>query len=171
MTDAPPAACVATYSDAKFIKSRSVLQVVLEIPIERANEFFRFFGTPSPQAETWVAIARLNVGREQLAAGVADVTGKSESIDRAGHPVDRHPLARDAAIRCGDEFFQSYLERNYGLRMPGPMNKDKAAAIVRDLCGVKSRSQLDSEPQAADKWRAVVAMFGKYSNQRLMGKR
>ena len=168
MSQSPPAACVATYSDAKFVKTRSVLQVVLEIPIERANEFFRAFGTPTPNTETWVAVARLNIGRENVSAVVG--AGAGERDDKS-QKVDRHPLARDAAIRCNDEFFQSYLERHYGTRAPGSMNTNKAAIIVRQLCGVQSRSQLDEEPRAADKWRSIVAQFNHYSNQRLMGKR
>ena len=49
-----------TYSDFKIIKSRNVAQVIIEIPLEIANDFISMFGVPRPDEEIWVAIAELN---------------------------------------------------------------------------------------------------------------
>ena len=49
-----------TYSDYKLIKTRGVISVSVEFPIEQAEEFVRMFGMPKPDTEKWVAIAGLN---------------------------------------------------------------------------------------------------------------
>ncbi len=55
------AAFSGSYCDLKFIKSRSVAQVVVEIPIEQAAAFIAAFGAPEPSKECPVAIARLDM--------------------------------------------------------------------------------------------------------------
>jgi len=49
-----------TYSDFKIVKTRNVAQVIVEIPLEQAEEFVNMFGMPTPNMEKWVAVARLN---------------------------------------------------------------------------------------------------------------
>ncbi len=49
------AAFQGSYCDMKFIKSRSVAQVVIEIPIEQAAAFVAAFGAPDPAKECPVA--------------------------------------------------------------------------------------------------------------------
>lgn len=41
-----------TYSDLRFVKSRKVAQVVVELPIEEASRFVEAFGAPDPSKET-----------------------------------------------------------------------------------------------------------------------
>ena len=43
------AAFKATYSDLRFVKSRKVAQIVLELPLEQADGFIQAFGTPNPR--------------------------------------------------------------------------------------------------------------------------
>ncbi len=50
----------ATYSDWKLIRSRKVVQVVLELPIELSNQAYDVLGgMPNPASEIWVGVARL----------------------------------------------------------------------------------------------------------------
>ena len=49
-----------TYSDYKIVKSRSVAQIIVEIPLETAESFVQMFGMPLPSKEKWVALAMLN---------------------------------------------------------------------------------------------------------------
>jgi hypothetical protein len=54
------AAFRATYSDFKYIKTRSCVQIIFEVPIEASNEAYEILGgVPKPGAEIWCAIARL----------------------------------------------------------------------------------------------------------------
>lgn len=59
MTD-KPAAFSATYADWKLIKTRQVVQVIFEVPLEAAGHAYNVMeGMPSPMQERWFAIARM----------------------------------------------------------------------------------------------------------------
>lgn len=58
--------------------------------------------------------------------------------------------ARQAAIMCGNPKFQAYL---------GVNGADEAAAILRRMCGVKSRSELDECPAAARRFHDLRQQF------------
>lgn len=61
-----PAAFQATYSDWKLIRSRKVVQICLEVPIEAAGQAYNALGgMPNPASEVWVGVARLNNGPYQ----------------------------------------------------------------------------------------------------------
>ena len=49
-----------TYSDFKIVKTRNIAQIIVEIPLEHAEEFVTMFGMPTPNMDKWVAVARLN---------------------------------------------------------------------------------------------------------------
>lgn len=58
MTD--PAAFSATYSDWKVIKTRQVVQIILEVPLKAAGHAYNVLGgMPDFENEGWVAVARL----------------------------------------------------------------------------------------------------------------
>lgn len=61
------AVTTATYSDMKLVKTRGVMQMILEFPIEQAADIVGMFGIPVPGKETWVAIARLDPKRMNAA--------------------------------------------------------------------------------------------------------
>lgn len=135
-----PAAFRATYSDLKFIKSRKVAMVIVELPIEEAARFVEAFGTPDPSKETWVAIARLDLSK----AGDAEKPRRSWS--------ELKPSAQ-AAIRCGEPAFRRWLAKDdpqfqmYDL--------DMAADAVRERCDIHSRAHLDTNKQAAAVWQRM----------------
>lgn len=92
------AAFQATYSDLKVIKSRKVAQVILEVPLEQANHAMEVLGgLPRPDAETWVAVARL--------------------VKEADSPPDSKPKEKTegeravirAVMLCRDESFWKFL--------------------------------------------------------------
>lgn len=59
MTD-KPAAFSAAYADIKTIKTRQVVQVIFEVPIEAAGHAYNVLGGwPDFGSEKWFAIARL----------------------------------------------------------------------------------------------------------------
>lgn len=58
MTDT--AAFSATYSDWKLIKTRGVVQIVLEVPLKAAGHAYNVLGgMPDYENEKWVGVARL----------------------------------------------------------------------------------------------------------------
>lgn len=55
-----PAVFTATYADIKTIKTRQVVQVIFELPVEAAGHAYNVLGGwPDFSAERWFAIARL----------------------------------------------------------------------------------------------------------------
>lgn len=53
------AAFRATFHNTKNVLGRKVLQIILEVPIERSVEVHSVLGWPDPATEKWVAVALL----------------------------------------------------------------------------------------------------------------
>ena len=66
------------------------------------------------------------------------------------------PLSQQAAIRCEDERFQQWLHKWY--RIP-PNAGESTADAVRAHCGVQSRKELDTNEDAAAKWKILNDAF------------
>jgi hypothetical protein len=93
-----PAAIQATFADFRLIKGRKQAQLVLEIPIEEADNALAVLGgIPQPQSDCWVAVARLN--------GVAS---QSLSLDKEKQKWDDLKLSMQAGIRCEEPAFWRY---------------------------------------------------------------
>lgn len=153
------AAIAGTYSDLKFIKSRKVAQVIVEIPIEQAGQFTAMFGTPNPAEEVWVGIARL------LHADPSPVATQSE--EQRGKPDGRKwddmTYAQQAGIACGEPEFWRFLTEEKCAPDISVENADEAAQSVRAWCYVGSRAELDREEAAAEHWRTL---YGEYKRWR-----
>jgi hypothetical protein len=141
-----PAAFKAAYADLKFIKTRKVAQIVLELPIEEASRFVEAFGAPDPSKETWCAIARLD------AAKIASPAPQKEK-----RSLSELPLSQQAALKCNDVSFRTFLAR--GCPEVKTFSLDMAVESVRSICGVKSRSELDTNPEAAAAWKRLTDEF------------
>ena len=130
------AAIKATYADFKHIKTRKVLQIVLEVPAEQAEAALQMLGFPVAGTDRWVAVALLN---EQ-----------HQTKERV--PFYQLPLPKQAAIKCQDEAFCQWL----GVTM------DKAADKVRELCKIGSRSELATNHLAAQRWRDLLNEYDNF---------
>lgn len=140
-----PAAIRATYSDLRFVKSRKVAQITLEVPIEEAANIVAMFGTPNPASETWVALARL---------GGASVPQAAPEKER--RRFSELPPAQQAALKCQDEAFRRWLwEAHY---FPTE-DEDDVAEWIRVQCEVKSRADLNTNPEAAERWLTLLREF------------
>lgn len=113
------AAIAGSYSDFKLVKSRSVAQIVVEVPIEKAEEFLKVFGVPQPGAERPVALALMNVQKEP---------------EKPKQSWESMSYAQRSGILRNDKRFQEWL---------GVSNADDAAEHIRKKCGVDSCSQID----------------------------
>lgn len=141
-------AFVGTYSDLRFVKSRKVAQVVIELPIEEANRFLQAFGAPNPTQESWVAIARLNHAPETHDAD------ESEKPRRQWTDV---PATTRAAILCDQTSFLVFLNVK---------TKEEAASKIRAHCGVKSRRELNTDETARMKFELVERDFQRWREQK-----
>jgi hypothetical protein len=128
------AATQGTFADFRLIKGRKVCQIVIEVPIEQADQALAALGgLPQPATEAWVALARLETKQRVVPL-------KPENTK----------LSLEAVMRCREALFQRYL---------GASNEDEAAEAVRSFCGVSSRAGLNTDPEAASAWRTLDAQF------------
>lgn len=130
----------AAYADLKTVKTRSVCQVILELPIEQMTQVVNLLGAPVPSNEVWVGIARL----------------RTEAVAEPKVLDGPRPLSQLAAFHCGKPLFRQFLGDMMNKTVQGP---DEAATIVRAVCGVASRKALDTDPEAARRWRDLKADF------------
>src|SRR3954453_6625979 len=119
-----PAAVQGSFADFKLVKTRKTAQIIIEVPIEQADQAVAALGgLPQPATEAWVALARLET-KERVVPLKPDNT----------------KLSLEAVMRCRDPLFQRYLEVS---------NEDEASETVRLTCGVPSRAGLNTDPEAA----------------------
>lgn len=122
---------LGSYSDFKLIKTRSMVQVIIEVPIERAKEVTDLLGLPLPGEEVMVAVARID----------------------ATKLVTQHPrakLSQIAGILCNEGGFNAWAsEHGYA------SGKD----YIYDRCTVASRRELDTDEQAALRFRDMRADY------------
>jgi hypothetical protein len=138
-----PAVTQGTFADFKLVKTRSVCQVVIEIPIAEADKALDALGgLPRPESERWIALARLNV--------------TSIKPQKERQAWDSLKLAQQAGIRCGEPAFQRYLSEHHIDNCP---DERTAVAYVHGYCGIDSRSGLNDNPKAAAKWVELDTQF------------
>jgi hypothetical protein len=131
-----PAALSGTFSDFRIVRGRKVAQILVEIPVERADEALRVLGgIPQPHTERWVAIARLEPDM------------KADAEPKPRRKLHEMSLAQQAALLCNDQAFQQFIVEEY--------NAADAAAWVRDWCGVKSRADILPDTEAAQHFKQL----------------
>lgn len=132
------------YTDLKFIKTRKVAVICIEIPIEKATKFVEVFGAPSPATGVPVAIARLQEPEKQ----------QGEKVKRQWNEV---PKSNQAAMKCHDPDFRRFLALDFdGILM---LDLDMAVEEVKRICGVTSRADIPNNPEAAKKWDRLYSDF------------
>jgi hypothetical protein len=142
-----PAAIQATFADFRLIKGRKQAQLVLEIPIEEADNALAVLGgIPQPQSDCWVAVARLN--------GVAKP--KPEPTEQ--RKWDDLKLSMQAGIRCNEPAFRTFLTETETSAFEARSVED-AEQMVRERCEVDSRKELNLDPEAAERWRRLERSY------------
>jgi hypothetical protein len=153
------------YSDLKFVRTRKVVQVVIEIPIEHAADFVQKFGAPDPSAETWVAVARLDLDRAQKTAETPVAT------EREPRKFADLPLPQQAALMCDRADFQEFMEEFWSVQVHqlGKPEADDTADAVRKFCGITSRAELATNELAARGWKELLVKFESWRTQQRYG--
>lgn len=142
-----PAVFDGNFSDFKIVKTRSVAQVVVEIPLERGKQFIAAFGVPQPGSEIPVAIALL------------DPAAAAEPLEQKKKPKQRFcdlGVAQQAGILCNDPKFQQFVQVG---------NDEEAADYIRAYCEVDSRADIDTSPYAHQKWNDLMVDYGRWKGR------
>lgn len=169
MTD--PAVIAATFSDWRPVKSRKVLQLIFEVPVEKTELVLNTLGAPMPHEDNWCAIAVLTEEARSLMAK----PGAHNAHDAGSNPAaptkrrfDEMSRAQQAGLMCADKQFRRWLY-SVELELWRHCGGD-AAAVVRSLCNVKSRSELDSSDVGKAVWDQIMTDYrhatGRLAEQR-----
>jgi len=171
-----PAAFKATFSDFRLVKGRKVAQIVVEVPIEEADNALKALGgIPRPDLERWVAVARLSPGAfipKSEALASADGEGAPPQKQPTPAPGETKggwyalkPSAR-AAILCKDGDFLMWANSTWRLQMLLSELPD----WLRNRVDVHSRAQLDPDhaqhrPDALKRYLRIEGQYRVDSGQ------
>jgi hypothetical protein len=156
MTD--KAAIKAAYCDLRPVRTRKVLQLILEVPPEQAQLVTDALGWPSPGQEGWVALARLKEPPVSVGAGVGEGGERSDSAD-APSPSSRYAdlsVGQQVALTCQQDTFRAYLAAMGAKPMETP---DDAEEFVKKLFRVDSKSAIPHEG-----WDDMHEQFSRWMN-------
>lgn len=177
MTDAVIAAC---FADWKLIRTRAVVQLVFEIPIENADAAYQVVGgMPIAAKERWFAICPLREGtvRPENYGAKKDATPAAKETAPSPQPTPNpnvpagakrskswHEMlpAQQAGILCSEPAFLRYLETEYPPEYNSINMMDggtDAGELVRLICGVSSRAELVPGSAAAETWKQIASGY------------
>lgn len=128
-----------TAIEASFVRLKSMadgsLQITAEVEPRNAVAAFMLFAAPG----TPMALAALQTARAEPAKG--------------------GPLAKWVAIRCGEPAFQQWAKATHPTQWdaaPGDTPTAWAASVVRAVCSIESRAELDNDPAAAERFHTRI---------------
>jgi len=145
-----PAVIQGTFADLKSVKTRGVVQLVVEVPIEHAAKIVEAFGFPQPGHEIPVAVARLIEGKAEKQKT------EPKAIEGPGRRWSELSRAQQAGIRCGERGFQRFLSERWRRRVE---DVNAAADLVRQHCAVGSRSEIGVVAGSGEFWDALDGAY------------
>lgn len=171
-----PRVIQATFSDWRTVKGRKVLQLIMEVRLEDQGEVLKMLGPPDSVGSKWCAIALLDMeraangsaaeGHASAADAMADPAPRSGSGSRPERSATQRRKFTDMSLpeqcgtRCSDYRFERFLLDEYASTMDAFEN-DVAQAVRHLLC-VKSRAELSTSHDAANKWRNLDAEYQRW---------
>lgn len=121
--------------------------------------------TPVERSST---VERPAVNREVAGSNPAAPAKSEDSTTPARARKSWHEMspATQAGILCNDMSFQKFLSESYEERWRGFAMEvspdDRAAAIVRTICGVQSRAEISGFANAEGRWINLVHNYRKW---------
>lgn len=129
------------------------LRICLDIEPAHAQDAFRLFASPGTPA----AIAALAVGYEAKSPIIDNYLEKDNSKPKGG------ALSKLAGMWCASPAFWGWVLKTHGFFCEA----EGAADLVRKLCDIDSRAELDHNTEAAEKFqRHIRGPYVKYLQAR-----
>jgi hypothetical protein len=161
----------ATYSDIKIIKTRKVLQISVEVPLEHFDLAMMVLGgAPMPDKETWLGIVRLDKAvvsqpppehkaEEKAASPPAPQTDPAPA-HRTKKAWGEMPATQRAVLRCEDHRFRSWLT---AIGRIDHSTEEATLAYVRRIAqGSRSNLGKSGFEKETEAWNAVDRAYAKY---------
>jgi len=132
-----------TYADFKIVKTRSVVQMVIEVPIENGNEVVEMFGLPKPAEELWVAVAAID----------------RKTVEKSS---DSTKAVQQAGIICKSPDFGIWLHNVRDFHDVDPEDPETIATALRAILGITSRTDFHNDPEAVLAFNRLKGEFDDY---------
>ncbi|MDF1606972.1 hypothetical protein PZ897_02145 [Hoeflea sp. YIM 152468] len=104
---------------------------------------------------------------DQLTAAGRLIREQRARLDRVAPPAGParvKNLAAEASIKCGEPGFQAWLRLHHATDDDGDLaDSATAAAVLRRALAIESRSQLNTDPDAAGRWREMRAEYSAWA--------
>lgn len=84
-----------------------------------------------------------------------ELTDQEEHVQAPNDPKPRK-LSQIAGGLCHDQQFQAWMQKRYDVQVT---TEAEAADLIRMICGVGSRSELDGNPEAAEVFRGMLKEY------------
>jgi hypothetical protein len=164
----------ATFSQYAMVKTRGVLVLHMEVPLEQQADVFKVLGYPLPGEEVWCGIARLNPeGCPARSDGTTAERSPATPEDRRFLASDRgkarYASASDmerartrAALLAKDARFRAWVaqQRWNASHDDDKASEDTAIKHIRDTCCAGESRKMIAEDEAC--YRAFIAMETQY---------
>jgi hypothetical protein len=125
--------------------SDGTLRLSIDIEPRNAQAAFALFGAPGRA----VALAALKDGHAKASAEPGEHAPEKKPREYLGD------LCYRAVQWCNDPEFQKWIAQRAGACTDIP-SAEFAASIIKGYCGVKSRKDIDGNPDATEKFRRLV---------------
>ena len=159
MSEAP--AIAATYVEWKMIKTRKVLQLVFELPLEQQQDVLMKLGAPRPDRDDWYGIVPLQKPPTATAIPQKDLARSEAGKQRYAESDDMERARTRSAMLPNDPQFQAWCKRQ---------TPETAAEFIRSACGVGSRREIAFEQSAYEAFLQLETEFaeaaGRLAEQR-----
>lgn len=139
-----------SFADYRRVKTRSVMQLIIEVPIEQGIQAVGVLGEPVPGTEIPVAIARLVPG-----AGTSSDSPIKTSLPEAGDRAKNYTAA--AKLLAKDKSFHAFI--NGSTSMPDATSDEYIEQCIEGHCDVNSCSQIKDGTEAGRKFARLYAEF------------
>lgn len=152
---APARAIAGTFADVRPVKTRGVVQVVIEIPVERGRDVIDLLGFPQPGGEQWVAIAPLGFDPYSRAPG-GHTSQQPVAPQQRDLDTDGQNSVTACVLRCREPGFQRWL---LGAPPANGWTEEDAANEVRKRLGIGSRSDIAASSEARRRWKNLLRSY------------
>jgi hypothetical protein len=159
----------ATYSDWKLIKTRGVVQVVMEIPVGESDAAYEVLGgMPVHGKERWFGIAAINLSqaKEDAPAKPGQNAPKPDRVKQGKRDWRDMPYSQQAAIRVGEATFAAYLREEH----PNDWHETHDAdACLKLMCGIESKRELATSGKPATLWFQIDSAYSAWLAKERVG--
>lgn len=150
----------ATYSDWKLIKTRGVVQVVMEVPLSEADAAYQILGgMPDFSHERWFGVAPLKnppAEKESSKAPAEPQPATDKPPAAAKRDWRDVPVSQQAGIHLNDPMFTAFLKEEYADEWHETGDAD---SCLKFICGVERKRDIAGMQPARVIWHQLDKQF------------